>query len=115
MKQLSCHVLDTANGRPAAGIAVKLFTLQSSSGNDSFHLECLAEGVTDQDGRARFGDVSLIAQNYTLRFMVAPYCQEQFGQAFFPFIDVNFTVSDERNHHIPLLLSPFSYSSYRGS
>ncbi|XAW88284.1 hydroxyisourate hydrolase [Vibrio sp. CDRSL-10 TSBA] len=115
MKQLSCHVLDTANGKPAAGIAVKLFHLQGSDTADSFSLECLAEGVTDLDGRARFSDISLMPQNYTLRFMVSPYCQAQFGQAFFPFIDVNFSVSDERNHHIPLLLSPFSYSSYRGS
>ncbi|MCA0934382.1 hydroxyisourate hydrolase [Vibrio alginolyticus] len=107
MKQLSCHVLDTANGRPAAGIQVQLFSLSDQT--------CLAEAITDQDGRARFPEVILEKQGYTLRFLVAPYCDAQFGSAFFPLIDVNFNVYDKGNYHIPLLLSPFSYSSYRGS
>ncbi|AEX23834.1 hydroxyisourate hydrolase [Vibrio natriegens] len=107
MKQLSCHVLDTANGKPAAGIQVQLFGL-----NDQI---CLAEATTDQDGRAKFPELILEKQGYTLRFLVAPYCDAQFGSAFFPLIDVNFNVYDEGNYHIPLLLSPFSYSSYRGS
>ncbi|EOG9061881.1 hydroxyisourate hydrolase [Vibrio fluvialis] len=107
MNQLSCHVLDTANGRPAADITVKLFRLGS--------FECLAEAQTDQDGRVKFSEVSLDTHNYTLRFLVQPYCEAQFGQAFFPMIDVHFTVRETRNYHIPLLLSPYSYSSYRGS
>ncbi len=109
MKQLSCHVLDTANGKPAAGIAVQLFSLNEQT--------CLAEATTDQDGRAKFPQVTLEKQGYKLRFLVAPYCDAQFSNAFFPFIDVNFNVYDEGNgnYHIPLLLSPFSYSSYRGS
>ncbi|WP_275725291.1 hydroxyisourate hydrolase [Vibrio furnissii] len=107
MNQLSCHVLDTANGRPAADITVKLFRLGS--------FECLAEAQTDQDGRVKFAEVALDTHNYTLRFLVQPYCEAQFGHAFFPMIDVHFTVSETRNYHIPLLLSPYSYSSYRGS
>lgn len=107
MKQLSCHILDTANGKPAAGIQVKLFSLNDQT--------VLAEATTDQDGRARFPEVTLEKQPYTIRFLVAPYCDAQFGSAFFPLIDVNFNVYDEGNYHIPLLLSPFSYSSYRGS
>ncbi len=107
MKQLSCHILDTANGKPAAGIHVQLFSLSDQT--------CLAEAITDQDGRASFPEVILKTQGYTLRFLVAPYCDALFGNAFFPLIDVNFNVYDERNYHIPLLLSPFSYSSYRGS
>ncbi len=107
MKQLSCHILDTANGKPAAGITVQLFSLNEST--------CLAEATTDQDGRAKFPQVTLEKQGYTLRFLVAPYCDTEFGNAFFPLIDMNFNVYDDRNYHIPLLLSPFSYSSYRGS
>ncbi|MEF1311242.1 hydroxyisourate hydrolase [Vibrio mytili] len=107
MKKLSCHVLDTANGKPAAGIQVQLFRLNDQT--------CLGETTTDQDGRATFSEVTLETQHYTLRFLVAPYCDAQFGSTFFPLIDVNFTVNDDGNYHIPLLLSPFSYSSYRGS
>ncbi len=107
MKQLSCHILDTANGKPATDIRVQLFRLNDQT--------CLAEATTDQDGRAKFTNITLEKQGYTLRFLVAPYCDAQFGSAFFPLIDVNFNVCDEGNYHIPLLLSPFSYSSYRGS
>jgi 5-hydroxyisourate hydrolase len=107
MNKLSCHVLDTANGKPAAGIQVQLFSLNDQT--------TLGEATTDQDGRAKFPEIKLEKQSYTLRFLVAPYCDAQFGSAFFPLIDVNFNVYDEGNYHIPLLLSPFSYSSYRGS
>lgn len=107
MNKLSCHVLDTAGGHPAANINVKLFSHTSD--------ECLAEQTTNDDGRAVFENITLDKQNYTLRFLVQPYCEAQFGSSFFPMIDVHFTVADERNYHIPLLLSPYSYSSYRGS
>ncbi|WP_165311233.1 hydroxyisourate hydrolase [Vibrio ziniensis] len=107
MNKLSCHVLDTSNGHPAANIVVKLFRLGS--------FECLAEETTNADGRAVFEGITLDKHNFTLRFLVQPYCEEQFGSSFFPMIDVHFTVADERNYHIPLLLSPYSYSSYRGS
>ncbi len=107
MNKLSCHVLDTAGGHPAANIVVKLFRLGS--------FECIAEQTTNADGRAVFEEISLEKQNYTLRFLVQPYCEDQFGSSFFPMIDVHFTVADERNYHIPLLLAPYSYSSYRGS
>jgi 5-hydroxyisourate hydrolase len=107
MNQLSCHVLDTANGQPASNIIVQLYDFE--------HQHCLAECCTDNDGRIKFGDITLQASSYTLRFLVAPYCLTQFGHAFFPMIEVHFTVTTERNVHIPLLLAPYSYSSYRGS
>ena len=107
MNQLSCHVLDTATGVPASNIDVELYALDSGT--------CIASSTTNQDGRAKFEDIRLEAQSYTLRFLVKPYCETHFGQAFFPMVDVHFSVNDQRNYHIPLLLSPFSYSSYRGS
>ena len=107
MSQLSCHVLDNTNGIPASGITVKVSRLGS--------FECLAEGITSADGRVDFGETRFAPGNYTLRFLVAPYCEETFGQTFFPMIDIHFTIVDKRHYHIPLLLSPFAFSSYRGS
>ena len=107
MSRVSCHILDTANGVPATMVEVVLFKLNDSAP--------LARLNTNDDGRVSFAEVELRAGQYTLRFMVAPYCQKHFGHAFFPMIDVHFNLDDQRNYHIPLLLSPYSYSSYRGS
>ncbi|MGX9416848.1 hydroxyisourate hydrolase [Vibrio sp. WJH972] len=107
MSQLSCHILDTASGMPAMGVDVELLRL-----NDS---QCLARETTNDDGRAFFDTLHLCPGQYTLRFMVAPYCTTHFGEAFFPMIDIHFVVDGQRNYHIPLLLSPYSFSSYRGS
>ena len=98
---LSTHVLDTARGRPAAGVAVELR-------RDG---EVVTSAVTDEDGRASFGDVG--AGAFELEFAVGAYFGEQ------PFLDrvpVRFTISDPAAHyHVPLLVSPWSYSTYRGS
>lgn len=98
MSTLSTHVLDTAAGRPASGVAV---TLETRDG------QRLAEGVTDADGRIAPLGGELALGDYLLRFAVEG--------AFFPEVIVVFTVADERHHHVPLLLSPFGYSTYRGS
>jgi 5-hydroxyisourate hydrolase len=98
---LSTHVLDTVRGRPAAGVAVELRRGGA----------VVASLATDGDGRARFGEITPGA--YELTFAVGDY----FGEA--PFLDVvpiRFTVSGEASHyHVPLLVSPWSYSTYRGS
>jgi 5-hydroxyisourate hydrolase len=98
---LSTHVLNTVRGRPAAGVAVELW-------HDG---GIVASLKTDADGRARFGDVGPGA--YELAFAVGDY----FGEA--PFLDVvpiRFTVAEEASHyHVPLLVSPWAYSTYRGS
>lgn len=107
MNTLSCHILDTASGHPAANIEVELYPLGAQ--------DPIARMHTDDDGRARFENTTLAAGSYTLRFLVAPYCQRVFSNAFFPYVDVHFSVSDTRHLHIPLLLSPYAYSSYRGS
>jgi 5-hydroxyisourate hydrolase len=98
---LSTHVLDTTRGGPAAGVAVELR-------RDG---ELVASAVTGEDGRASFGDVG--GGPFELEFWVGAY----FGEA--PFLDrvpVRFVISDPGAHyHVPLLVSPWAYSTYRGS
>jgi 5-hydroxyisourate hydrolase len=98
---LSTHVLDTAAGRPAEGIAV---TLETRSG------EVLDSGVTDGDGRISSLGGELGLGEYVLRFDTGSYVR-----GFFPEVVIVFTVADERHHHVPVLLSPYGYSTYRGS
>jgi 5-hydroxyisourate hydrolase len=103
MPSLSTHVLDTSVGRPAAGVPVQL--LDSTGGH-------LADATTDGDGRVASLGGELAAGAYTVRFDVAAY---QAG-GFYPEVAVTFTVAaGESHYHVPLLLSPFGYSTYRGS
>ena len=99
---LSTHVLDTAHGRPASGVAIEL-TLPDGG---------TRTGETDADGRARLLD-DTPAGDYELVFAVGDY----FGER--PFLDrvpVRFTIADpDAHYHVPLLVSPWSYSTYRGS
>ena len=109
MSTLSTHVLDTALGRPARGIKVTL-----ECGDD-----LLGSGVTDGDGRVRElhkKDAPLGQGSYTLTFYVADYFSRASREFFFPEVVVNFRISGaEEHYHVPLLLSPFGYSVYRGS
>ncbi|GGB14237.1 hydroxyisourate hydrolase [Agarivorans gilvus] len=108
MSTLSCHVLDTSQGQPATGIPVELYRFGETT--------LLAKGVTNADGRCRFDELELAPDCYCLRFLVEEYCQSQFKQVFFPLADVVFNSQAEQAHyHIPLLLSGYSYSTYRGS
>ncbi|MDO6687075.1 MULTISPECIES: hydroxyisourate hydrolase [unclassified Agarivorans] len=108
MSTLSCHVLDTSCGQPAAGIPVEIFRFGET--------QSLAKGVTNQDGRFSFAELQLDADCYCLRFITEDYCNEHFKQCFFPLADVVFNSEESQAHyHIPLLLSGFSYSTYRGS
>jgi 5-hydroxyisourate hydrolase len=111
---LSTHVLDTARGRPATGVPVRLSRLdgpgRAAGGPDE---TTVAEGRTDDDGRLRFQGVALDSRTYRLTFDTAAYLGPD---AFFPEVAVVFTVHDPGGHyHVPLLLSPFGYSTYRGS
>jgi 5-hydroxyisourate hydrolase len=99
---LSTHVLDTAAGLPAEGIAVRLETRGG---------EPLDEGVTNADGRVAALGGELDVGDYVLRFAT----EAHYEQSFFPEVVVVFTISDERHHHVPVLLSPYGYATYRGS
>ena len=103
---VSTHVLDSVVGRPAAGIAVRLF------GGE----ELLAEGVTDRDGRCRLTEEATGVGTHRLVFATGPWFAEQDREAFYPEVVLTFTVQEPgEHHHVPLLLSPFAYSTYRGS
>jgi 5-hydroxyisourate hydrolase len=117
MGHLSTHVLDTAHGCPAAGMAVTLQRL------DGEHTTLLRQLTLNADGRA---DAPLLAApemaagRYRLRFAVAPYFRARGVQLPEPpFIDevqIDFGIADASGHyHVPLLVSPWAYSTYRGS
>lgn len=110
---ITTHVLDTARGRPAAGVAVEL---ERDVGGA---FERLATGTTDDDGRV--GDL-LPAEHrlepgvYRLSFAVGAYFEVRGVRCFYPSVSILFGIDDPRAHyHVPLLLSPFGYSTYRGS
>jgi 5-hydroxyisourate hydrolase len=105
---VTTHVLDTAGGQPAAGVPVR-FEVRRTGG-----WSVIAEGRTDDDGRVReLGPETLDAGVYRLTFDTSAYLGED---AFFPEITVSFRITDPAaHHHVPVLLSPFSYATYRGS
>lgn len=106
MGGISTHVLDAALGRPAAGVAVVLATPDGSR----------HAGRTDSDGRAALFGGPLRAGAHRLEFAVGDYHAATGQASFYPEIVLTFTVDPERGHyHVPLLLSPYSYTTYRGS
>jgi 5-hydroxyisourate hydrolase len=111
MNGLTTHILDVARGLPAPDIQVRL---EKNVEND---WQWISESMSDADGRARLRapEDSFETGTYRLTFEVAPYFDSLQISAFYPFVQVVFTVHDERHHHVPLLLSPFGYSTYRGS
>jgi 5-hydroxyisourate hydrolase len=115
MSGLTTHILDTAAGRPAAGVVVRVSARRGES------VSLLSETRTDADGRARLVEgADLAVGGYRLEFAVADYFKAS-GAAVSdpPFLDVvviDFAVAYTSQHyHVPLLVSPFAYSTYRGS
>jgi 5-hydroxyisourate hydrolase len=103
---VSTHVLDAVLGRPAAGIAVRLL-----AGDD-----VVAEGVTDADGRCRLTDEATAAGTHRLVFATGEWFAGHGRETFWPEVVLTFAVHEpDEHHHVPLLLSPFAYSTYRGS
>lgn len=109
--RVTTHVLDATTGRPAPGIAV---TLERRTGSA---WPAMATGATDSDGRiADFGPADLEPGVYRVTFAVGPYFVDRGQPAFYPEVVIPFTVDDPAAHyHVPLLLSPYAYSTYRGS
>jgi len=113
MTKMSSHVLDTALGRPAAQLSVRLEQLEADG-----RFRLLAERETDADGRV--GDLlagaPLEARSYRLSFDTGSYFAASGRAAFYPRVEITFQITKpEEHHHVPLLLSPFGYSTYRGS
>ena len=98
MSHITTHVLDTAAGHPAAGIPVRLLAAG----------ELLADGITDSDGRIQhLGPEELSPGEYRLEFDV--------DTPFLPRVIIDFTITDTSHYHVPVLLSAYGYTTYRGS
>lgn len=111
MATITTHVLDTARGQPAKGIAITLEAIDGGSAR------IIAQGATDDDGRCKTLTVGGVpAGVYRLGFDTGAYFVRLGTEAFFPRASIEFVVKDAGAHfHVPLLLSPFGYSTYRGS
>jgi 5-hydroxyisourate hydrolase len=115
MGRLTTHILDTANGQPAAGVAVRLFALEPER-------ELVTSAQTNQDGRT---DAPLLdssarhCNEYEIEFDVGEYFAgtgaQQSNPAFLGTVVIRFAMNPDEDYHVPLLASPWSYSTYRGS
>jgi 5-hydroxyisourate hydrolase len=108
---LTTHVLDTARGRPAEGVLVGLFAIEDG------HRRHVATRTTDADGRASTPFATDLAPGtYELLFSVTEYFSVEGIASFYDAIPVRFRIEDNTGHyHVPLLLTPWGYSTYRGS
>ena len=110
---ISTHILDTALGRPAAGVGVELYLVKDAE------ILPVGRGSTDKDGRCAAllaAAHSLQAGLYRIVFSTGDYYERTGNQGLYPFVEITFEVRDAREHyHIPLLLTPNSYTTYRGS
>ena len=110
---VSTHVLDTSRGRPAAGVAVRFLRQQGNNWIEVFG------GETNADGRVPSllpGTASGGPGPYRLTFDVGAYFEQDGIQSFYGVVTIDFIVRDAASHHhVPLLVSPYSYSTYRGS
>jgi 5-hydroxyisourate hydrolase len=112
MSTITTHVLDTSLGRPAVALKIDL---HRRSGED---WKSVGAGITDENGRcgAMLGETPLTVGTYRLTFHAGAYYRAQHAESFYSDIPVIFEVLDARMHyHVPLLLSPFGYTTYRGS
>jgi 5-hydroxyisourate hydrolase len=108
VSHVTTHVLDAALGRPAVGVAVALFDAEGAR---------IAEGATDVDGRVSdLGPDALPAGEYRVVFESGAYFAASGVDGFYPRITIDFELVDtDAHYHVPVLLSPFAYSTYRGS
>ena len=115
MGRLTTHILDTAHGVPAAGVDIRLYALADGR-------ELKAAAVTNADGRSEqplLSDELLVAGTYELEFDVGAYFRSKQAElsdpAFLDTVVIRFAMRDDEHYHVPLLVSPWSYSTYRGS
>ena len=112
MASISTHVLDTALGRPAEGLAIHLQALL----NGEWAL--VGEGITDTDGRVpktTLAPTGIGPGVYQMVFETGAYLERVHGKGFYPYVPIVFEVTADQHYHVPLLLSPFGISTYRGS
>lgn len=112
MSHLTTHILDTTLGRPAAGVQIVLYQQNQAEWKE------IVRGFTNQDGRITDWlpkDELLPTGQYKLRFETGEYYKQSMISSFYPFVEVVFAITDPSHYHVPLLLNPFGYSTYRGS
>jgi 5-hydroxyisourate hydrolase len=113
MSAITTHILDISQGRPASGVPVVLEFESAGEWKE------IGSGKTDEDGRLKdllSSDFDLATGSYRLTFDTAAYFSAQNIKGFYPAVTVTFIVTDAAQHyHVPLLLSPYGYSTYRGS
>jgi 5-hydroxyisourate hydrolase len=112
MSTISTLIIDTSIGRPASGVTLIL----AKAGGGGWHT--VGRGTTDIDGRCKTlvkGNAKLKKGVYRLTYGVSAYFKRTCQTAFYPTISIVFQIRDSRPHHVPLLVSPWGYSTYRGS
>ena len=112
MSQLTTHILDTTKGKPAEGVTIILYQFQHNEWKE------LAKGITNSDGRIAnllptkellpFG-------HYKMQFETKTYFDRLETASFYPLVEIIFEINTNEHYHVPLLLNPFGYSTYRGS
>ncbi|MER3497472.1 MAG: hydroxyisourate hydrolase [Chitinophagaceae bacterium] len=112
MSQITTHILDTMRGRPAAGVRVVFYYGENDEWTE------IGRSETNEDGRAK----DLVADGktlqpgiYKLRLETKDYFDADRITTFYPYVEIVFEISSSEHYHVPLLLSPFGYSTYRGS
>jgi 5-hydroxyisourate hydrolase len=112
MSQLTTHILDMSKGKPAEGITVVLYQQHTDGWKE------ITIGTTNSDGRIPHllnKDALLEPGIYKIKFETQSYFEKLAVLTFYPFVEINFQIRNSEHYHIPLLLSPFGYSTYRGS
>lgn len=112
MSQITTHILDTVIGKPVQGVTIILYAWQD------LEWEIIGSGITNQDGRIAdlvSKDVIVAPGTYKIAFHTGAYFKRSSIQTFYPHIEITFEITGSEHYHIPLLVSPFGYSTYRGS
>lgn len=111
--QLSSHILDISKGMPAPGVQIRLEKMDTNKKTWSM----IEEKVTDANGRISDFLSSERSNNgiYKLTYLTADYFKSQNIESFYPFIEVVFQINDSKHYHVPITLSAFGYSTYRGN
>jgi len=112
MINITTHILNTSDGKPAAAVSVYLYFQ-----NEEKWIE-MSRGITNKDGRITSFELTgdeLAPGIYKLRFETKAYFDNYSIASFYPFVEIIFNAPDSGHYHVPLLLNPFGYSTYRGS
>ncbi|VVT53819.1 uncharacterized protein SAPINGB_P003766 [Magnusiomyces paraingens] len=128
---ITCHILDTASGKPAASVSCTLYLFEGGlSAKADSNVIVLGTASTNSDGRvmnwdlksdseatSKWSDSKIVPGIYKIRFETLKYFETKGESTFFPFVEVVFKINNppDGHYHVPLLLSNFSYSTYRGS